>query len=71
MDEDHVFMSTATPGITVDHLDKVGHAGSQYRIAHVWGHGEWHGCEHFGTLSACVEFLNRRHGAGTHWLEMR
>jgi hypothetical protein len=39
------------------------------RIAHIWGHGDWHHPNDATGFAESVAGLNKKYGAGTHWLE--
>lgn len=41
------------------------------RVAHVWGHGEWHHPEDRPRLECRIKDLNAKYGTGTHWIEVR
>jgi hypothetical protein len=43
----------------------------EFRVVHLWGHGDWQPAERVYDLRAWVQQLNQEHGAGTHWLEAR
>lgn len=39
------------------------------RIAHVWGHGDWHHPADRAMLEARVVQLNREFAGGKHWVQ--
>lgn len=52
-------------------LDRMLSGPTECRVGHIWGGAPWHPISEIGTVRSWVDAGNMRHGAKSHWLEMR